>query len=104
MKRYDFIRVSDNNNPSDFIILQINKPDIRISMLLCEYKIRKKKTKKYDAIYRFFNLDYSWYSVKRIYLEEYDKDIKNNEIDEIVYELMGIVIYIYEYNILCDYF
>lgn len=80
MKRYDFIRISDNNNPSDFIILQLNKPHIRISMLFCDYKIRDIKKKKYNDLYRFFHLDYSWYLVTWIHLENFDKEIINNKI------------------------
>ena len=54
MKRYDFIRISDNNNPSDFIILQLNKPHIRISMLFCDYKIRDMKKKNIMICIDFF--------------------------------------------------
>lgn len=76
--KYIFIKISNNNNSSkDFavIISKILNPNLKMSSLKSQWKRHLEFPDEYGYrdIYRFFNLDYSFYKIDTRECENYEE-------------------------------
>jgi hypothetical protein len=84
MVKYYFIKITDNNNVNDFHLDITKMPDcrLRIGSLKSQYKQYLKTNKNYKIVFKYFDLDYSFYVVDRGEFENY-QDVKMRR-DELI--------------------
>jgi len=65
--RVSFIKITDNNNHNDFLIDATRMLDarLRIGALKSQYKIYQKTGKQYKNVFKYFDLDFSFYVIKK---------------------------------------
>jgi hypothetical protein len=65
--KVSFIKITDNNNHQDFSIdaTRMLDPRLRIGALKSQYKIYQKTGKQYKNVFKYFDLDFSFYVIKK---------------------------------------
>ena len=78
LKRFQFIKVTNNNDHKEFYVDITTMKDarLRISALKAQYKKYINDGKNFKPIFKYFNLDYSFCVLERGDYEKYE-DVKS---------------------------
>jgi hypothetical protein len=82
--RTQFIKISNNNNPAEFMIDITTMLDarLRLSALKAQFKVYQATGDYYKDVFKFFLYDWSFYVLERGSFENYE-DIKKRR-DELI--------------------